>query len=59
MSEEGRTVPVIMACVSMVLSFVWMPFYPLWSLVIIALDLFVILRLHLAEAAREDEQVAG
>ncbi|MHA7281637.1 DUF7144 family membrane protein [Arthrobacter sp. TMS2-4] len=38
----GRTVPVIMACVSMVLSFVWMPSYPLRSLVIIALDIFVI-----------------
>ncbi|WP_394253239.1 DUF7144 family membrane protein [Arthrobacter pityocampae] len=38
----ARTVAVIMACVSMILSFVWMPFYPLWSLAIIALDVFII-----------------
>ena len=38
----ARTVAVIMACVSMALSFVWMPFYPLWSCTIIALDIFVI-----------------
>lgn len=38
----ARTVAVIMACVSMILSFVWMPFYPLWSLTIIALDIFII-----------------
>ena len=38
----GRTVAVIMACISMVASFVWMPYYPLWSIIIIALDIFVI-----------------
>ncbi|WP_434993649.1 DUF7144 family membrane protein [Arthrobacter sp. Ld5] len=38
----ARTVAVIMACVSVILSFVWMPFYPLWSLTIIALDIFII-----------------
>lgn len=38
----ARTVAVIMACVSMILNFVWMPFYPLWSLTIIALDIFII-----------------
>lgn len=38
----GRTVAVVMACVSMAASFVWMPYYPLWSIAIIALDVFVI-----------------
>lgn len=38
----GRTIAVIMACISMAVSFVWMPYYPLWSLTVIALDIFVI-----------------
>ena len=38
----ARTVGVIAAAVSMVGSFMWLPHYPLWSLVIMALDVFVI-----------------
>jgi len=38
----ARTVAVIMACISMVASFVWLPYYPVWSIAIIALDVFVI-----------------
>ncbi|MBG6223752.1 hypothetical protein IWX63_000300 [Arthrobacter sp. CAN_A2] len=38
----ARTVAVIVACISMAVSFVWMPYYPLWSLTVIALDVFVI-----------------
>jgi hypothetical protein len=38
----ARTVAVILASVSMVASFVWLPYYPLWSILIIALDVFVI-----------------
>ncbi len=38
----ARTVAVIVACVSIVASFLWMPFYPVWSLTIIAFDFFVI-----------------
>ena len=38
----ARTVAVVMASVSMVASFVWLPYYPLWSILIIALDVFVI-----------------
>lgn len=38
----ARTVAVIMASISMVASFVSMPYYPLWSLVLIAFDVFVI-----------------
>ena len=38
----ARTVAVILACVSMVASFVWLPYYPVWSIAIIALDVFVI-----------------
>jgi hypothetical protein len=38
----ARTVAVILACVSILASFLWMPFYPLWSMVVIAFDVFVI-----------------
>jgi hypothetical protein len=38
----ARTVAVIAACVSMVGSFISMPYYPLWSITVIVLDIFVI-----------------
>jgi hypothetical protein len=41
-SVWARTVAVILACVSIIASFLWMPYYPLWSLVVIVFDLFVI-----------------
>jgi hypothetical protein len=37
----ARTVAVIAAAVSMLGSFMWLPHYPVWSLVIMALDVFV------------------
>ena len=41
-SVWARTVAVILAGVSIIASFLWMPYYPLWSLVVIVFDLFVI-----------------
>ena len=38
----ARTVGVVIACVSVVANFLWLPYYPLWAMVIIAFDLFVI-----------------
>jgi hypothetical protein len=38
----ARTIAVIMASISLVASFAWMPHYPLWSLTIIAFDVLVI-----------------
>lgn len=38
----ARTIAVILAGVSIVGSFVWMPYYPLWSGIVIAFDVFVI-----------------
>ena len=38
----ARTLAVAMACVSILASFLWLPFYPLWSMVVIAFDAFVI-----------------
>jgi len=30
------------AIISAVLSFMWLPYYPIWSILIIALDVFII-----------------
>ena len=38
----ARVVAVTLACLSMLASFAWLPHYPLWSLVVITLDGFVI-----------------
>ena len=38
----ARTVAVIVAGLSVVASFMWMPYYPLWSLTVIAFDVAVI-----------------
>ena len=38
----ARTVGVIIAAVSALVSFAWIPIYPIWSIVIIAIDVAVI-----------------
>ena len=38
----ARTVGVILAGFSAVLSFAWIPLYPVWSIVFIAVDIFII-----------------
>ncbi|HSK27575.1 MAG TPA: hypothetical protein VK894_11765 [Jiangellales bacterium] len=38
----ARSVGVILAVVSAVANFLWMPYYPFWSMAIIALNVFVI-----------------
>lgn len=38
----GRSIAVILAMVSIVVNFVWLPVYPIWGIVIIAIDVFVI-----------------
>ncbi|MGH3366124.1 MAG: DUF7144 family membrane protein [Nocardioidaceae bacterium] len=38
----ARIVGVILVSVSLVASFLWMPYYPLWSLTVVAFDLFVV-----------------
>lgn len=38
----ARTVGVLFAIVSAITAFMWIPWYPLWSIVIIALDIAVI-----------------
>ncbi|HYN30970.1 MAG TPA: hypothetical protein VES95_14035 [Dermatophilaceae bacterium] len=38
----ARIVGVALACLSIVVNFLWLPYYPLWSLTVIAFDLLVI-----------------
>jgi hypothetical protein len=38
----ARTVGVILATVSLLASFAWIPIYPIWGIVTIAIDVFVI-----------------
>ncbi|HZA09668.1 DUF7144 family membrane protein [Mycobacterium sp.] len=38
----ARVVAIVMASVSIVAMFLWLPYYPVWSVVIIALDVVVI-----------------
>jgi hypothetical protein len=38
----ARTVAVLMASLSILANFLWMPYYPVWSLVIITFGVFVI-----------------
>jgi hypothetical protein len=39
---RGRTIGIILAALSALANFAFIPYYPVWSLVIIALDVFVI-----------------
>ncbi len=38
----ARILGVIIAAVSVIANFLWLPYYPLWAVIIIAFDLFVI-----------------
>jgi hypothetical protein len=38
----ARTVAVAIAAVSILVNFAWLPYYPLWSILVIAFDMFVI-----------------
>jgi hypothetical protein len=38
----ARTLAVILAGVSIIVSFLWLPYYPLWNMVVIAFDVLVI-----------------
>ncbi|MEZ0448931.1 DUF7144 family membrane protein [Cellulomonas sp. ICMP 17802] len=38
----ARTVGVLVAALSILFNFAWLPYYPVWSVIIIALDVFVI-----------------
>lgn len=50
----ARTVAVILAGLSILANFLWIPYYPVWSLTVIAFDVFVIwaLVVHGRDVAR-------
>ena len=50
----ARVVGVGVAIISAVLNFMWLPYYPVWGIVVIALDVFVIwaLTVHGRDVAR-------
>jgi hypothetical protein len=48
----ARVAAIAMASVSIVVMFVWLPYYPLWSIIVIALDVIVILAVATWNMAR-------
>ena len=38
----ARAVAVLVAAISILVNFAWLPYYPVWSILIIAFDVFVI-----------------
>lgn len=38
----GRTIAVILAMLSIIVNFIWLPVYPIWAIVIITLDVFIL-----------------
>ena len=38
----ARIVAIVVASLSIIANFLWLPYYPLWSILIIAIDLVVI-----------------
>ena len=38
----ARTLGIVLAGIQAVVNFIWLPYYPLWSILIIALDVLVI-----------------
>ena len=41
----ARGVGILLASLSMIANFLWMPYYPIWSIIVIAIDVFVIFAL--------------
>ena len=54
----ARTVAVAIAAVSILVNFVWLPYYPVWAILIIAFDMFVIwaLTAHGRDASRINDR---
>ena len=38
----GRTMAVILAMLSIVVNFIWLPVYPVWAIVVIVIDIFIL-----------------
>lgn len=57
----ARTVAVIAASLSIIASFLWLPYYPIWSLAVMAFDVFVIwaVTMHGRDILRAGEVPVG
>lgn len=57
----ARTVAVIAASLSILASFLWLPYYPIWSLAVMAFDVFVIwaVTMHGRDILRAGEVPVG
>jgi len=49
----ARWAGVVVAIMSAVGSFLWLPFYPIWSIIVIAVDVFVIWALATARRRQD------
>ncbi len=51
----ARTVGVIVAIISAVINFMWLPYYPVWAVIVIAIDIAVVwaLTAHGRDLAKE------
>jgi len=38
----ARVTAIVVACISIVVMFMWLPYYPMWSIIVVALDVIVI-----------------
>ncbi len=38
----GRTIAVILVTLSIIVNFIWLPVYPVWAIVIIVIDVFIL-----------------
>jgi len=38
----GRTIAVILATVSIIVNFIWLPVYPVWAIIVIVIDVFIL-----------------
>ncbi|HUO37331.1 MAG TPA: hypothetical protein VMU34_05570 [Mycobacterium sp.] len=55
----ARVAAIVLACVSIVVNFLWLPYYPVWSIVVIALDIVVIWAVATWDTARWHPGPAG
>lgn len=49
----ARWAGVVVAVMSAISSFLWLPFYPIWSIIVIAVDIFIIWALATARQRRD------
>jgi hypothetical protein len=51
-SAVARTVGVVIACLSALTNFLWIPYYPFWALIVLTLDVLIIWALTTANLGK-------